>query len=188
MPLGLGRRNLVANAFAGDLALELGEAQEHVERQPAHAGGGVERLRYRHEADAPRIEPLDDPREVGEAAGQPVDLVDHHHIDKPRLDIAHQPLQRGALHGSAREPAIVIECWQRAPAFRCLALHISLACLALRVEAVERLVETLVAALARVDRAAPCRRLHGAVSRKPKNRGPFQREPAIAVAAADRLL
>ena len=43
-PLNLGGGDLVADALAGDPALELGEAQQQIERQPAHAAGGVECL------------------------------------------------------------------------------------------------------------------------------------------------
>ena len=38
------RPDLVADAFGGDLALELGEAEQDVEREPPHRGGGIERL------------------------------------------------------------------------------------------------------------------------------------------------
>src|SRR5208282_3103684 len=40
-----GRRNLVADALARDLALELGEGEQHVEREAAHAARRIERLR-----------------------------------------------------------------------------------------------------------------------------------------------
>ena len=40
----LGGRDLVADPFAGNLALELGEAEQHVEGQATHAGRGVEGL------------------------------------------------------------------------------------------------------------------------------------------------
>ena len=39
----LRSRDLVADAFAGDLALELGEGEQHVEGQPPHRCRGVER-------------------------------------------------------------------------------------------------------------------------------------------------
>jgi hypothetical protein len=35
----------------GDLALELGKRQQHVEGQPAHRGGGIELLGHRDEGD-----------------------------------------------------------------------------------------------------------------------------------------
>jgi hypothetical protein len=40
----LGRRDLVANALGRNLPLKLGKAQQHVESQPPHACGGIERL------------------------------------------------------------------------------------------------------------------------------------------------
>ena len=42
--LASGGGELVADALADHLALELGEGQQDVERQPAHRGGGVEGL------------------------------------------------------------------------------------------------------------------------------------------------
>src|SRR5438067_11106089 len=41
--------DLVADALSGDLALELRERQQHVQRQAAHRAGRVELLRDRHE-------------------------------------------------------------------------------------------------------------------------------------------
>jgi hypothetical protein len=43
------------------------------------------------------IEELDELGEVGQRAGQPVDLVDHHHIDKAGLHIGEEPLQGRAV-------------------------------------------------------------------------------------------
>jgi hypothetical protein len=43
--LALGRSDLVADAFAGHLALELREGQQHVQCEPAHAGRRIEVLR-----------------------------------------------------------------------------------------------------------------------------------------------
>src|ERR1700733_121584 len=47
--LALGGGDLVAHPLADHLPLELGERQQHVERQPAHARRGVERLGHRDE-------------------------------------------------------------------------------------------------------------------------------------------
>ena len=47
--LAFGGRDLVAHPLADHLALELGKGEHHVEREPAHAGNGVERLGDRHE-------------------------------------------------------------------------------------------------------------------------------------------
>ena len=60
----LGCRDFVADAFSGDLALELGKGQDHVEGEPPHAGGRVEGLGDRNEADSVALEYLDDLREV----------------------------------------------------------------------------------------------------------------------------
>ena len=51
--------HLVADAFAGDLAFELRERQQDVQRQSAHAGGRVELLGDGHEGHATRIEQVD---------------------------------------------------------------------------------------------------------------------------------
>ena len=73
---------------------------QHVQRQPAHRRCGVERLGHRDEGDRGGIEDGDDAGEVGERAGQPVDLVDDHHIDAAR------PLHRRAGKIEARpEPS-----------------------------------------------------------------------------------
>jgi hypothetical protein len=51
-PFALGGRNLVADALGGDLPLELGKGQQHVEDEPAHGGRRVELLGDRDEGDA----------------------------------------------------------------------------------------------------------------------------------------
>ncbi len=89
------------------LALELGEGQQHVEGQPAHARCGVERLGHGHERHPVRIEDLDELGEVGERAGEPVDLIDHHHIDEPRADGGQEPLQGGSVERPARSPMLL---------------------------------------------------------------------------------
>jgi Tetracyclin repressor-like, C-terminal domain len=43
--------DFVADALAGNLALELRKRQQHVEGEPSHAGGGVESLGHRDERD-----------------------------------------------------------------------------------------------------------------------------------------
>ena len=52
-----------------------------MQRQSSHAGRGVEGLGHRDENRAGRLEPLDELCKVGEATGQPVDLVDHNLVD-----------------------------------------------------------------------------------------------------------
>src|SRR5580700_115330 len=73
--LFLGGGDLVADAFAGDFPLELGERQEDIQRQPSHAGGGVELLGDRHKRDAAAVKDVDKLGKIGERARQPVDLI-----------------------------------------------------------------------------------------------------------------
>jgi len=65
-PFGLAGGDLVADAFASDLALELGERQQDVEHQPAHRGGRVDLLRDGAEADAVAVEYVHHAREIGQ--------------------------------------------------------------------------------------------------------------------------
>ena len=71
----LRRRDLVADALAGDLALELGEREQHVERQAPHRGRGIELLRHRHKGRVVGVENVDNLGEIGKRPGQPVDLT-----------------------------------------------------------------------------------------------------------------
>ena len=100
------------------------------------------------------LEHLDQPGEVGERAGEPVDLVDDDHIDQPCLDIPEQALQCGPLQRGAGDAAIVVAVRHQHPAFRALAGDIGLAGLALGIERVELHVEALFRGFARVDGAA----------------------------------
>jgi hypothetical protein len=52
------------------------------------------------------LEDFDQPGEVGQAAGQAVDLVDHHDVDLAGLDVGHQALQSGPIHIAAGEAGI----------------------------------------------------------------------------------
>ena len=183
-PLALRRGNLVPDALGGDLALELREGQEHVERQPPHAGAGIERLRDRDERCPGSIQPLDQPGEVRKRPRQPVDLVDDDLIDAAGVDLRHQALQRRALQVPSRDAAVVVTVGEQDPALVPLAPDEGLAGLALRIERVEVLLETLLRGLPRVDRAAE----PGHAERlpvKPKNRGPDQAVPVIRFATAD---
>src|ERR1700686_3731790 len=159
--------DLVADALAGDLALELGEGQQHVEGQSPHAGRGVEGLGHRDEGDAVLIEQLDELGEVGQRPGQAIDLVDHDDVDPALLDVGEQFLQRWPFHRAPGEPAIVIMISDHLPSLMGLALHICRRRLALSVEGVELLLEALVRGDTGVDRATLSfwrRRLHGAAS------------------------
>lgn len=150
----LGGRDLVADAFASDLTLELGERQQHVKREPTHAGGGVETLGDADEACFRLVEHLDDLGKVGKAAGQPVDLVEEDDVDLASFDIGEQPLKAGPLQIATREAAIIVAILHQHPAFVPLAERIGCAGLVLGVETVEFLLETVLGGLAGVYRAA----------------------------------
>jgi hypothetical protein len=93
--LALAGRDLVADALAGDLALELGEGQQDVQHQPPHRGRRVELLGDRHERHAIAFEHFDHLGEVRQAARQAVDLVDDDHIDLAGFDVRHHPRSAG---------------------------------------------------------------------------------------------
>src|SRR4029077_2782639 len=76
-PFLLRGGDLVADALADDLALELCEGQQNVEGQAPHRGRRVELLRHRHKGGTAGIEDLDNLGKIGERAGQPVDLVNN---------------------------------------------------------------------------------------------------------------
>ena len=137
----LGCGDLVAHALPDDLALELSKGQQDVQRQPSHAGGGVELLGDGDERHAAAVEDIDELGEVGQRARQAIDLVDHDHVDPARLDVGDQPFERGPIHASAGEPAIVIERRRYGPAFVLLGENEGCAGFALGVERVEGLLE-----------------------------------------------
>ena len=150
----LGGGELVADALAGDLALELGEGQQDVEGQPSHGGGRVERLRHRDKGHALAVEHLHEPGKVHQRTAEPVDLVDHHHVDLPGFDVRKKPPQRRSFQCAAGVAAVVVSAWESDPAFGLLADDISRTGLALGVEAVEVLFKSFFGRFARVEGAA----------------------------------
>ncbi len=67
--------DLIPDALGGDLPLELGEGQKHVQGQPSHAGRRIEGLGDRHERNVMSVEQLHELGEVSERARQTIDLV-----------------------------------------------------------------------------------------------------------------
>ena len=145
------------------------------------------------------VEDFDHLGEVGEVAGQAVDLVDDDYIDLSTGDVGEELLQTGALHAAAGIAAVVVARRHRGPALTRLAHDVGLAGFALRVQAIEALIQTFFRRLPGVDRAAQPR--HGRCdlvipghtarlffsSLRPKKRGSDQRAPVIARATSDRL-
>src|SRR6266446_9689796 len=79
--LPLRGSNLVPDALGGDLPLELGKGQKHIESQPAHGGRGIELLGNRDKRYAVSIEQLDQFGEVRQRSRQTVYLVDDNNIN-----------------------------------------------------------------------------------------------------------
>ncbi len=211
----LRRCDLVANALARDLALELGERQQHVEGQAAHTGRGVERLRHRDEGDAMRVECLHQLGEIRERARQPINLIDDDNVDPALANSVKQPLQRRPLHGAAGIATVVESLAHQTPALVHLTFNKGLGGLSLGVEGIELLFETRVGGDASVDCAAngrghglpptrddcrarrAARRLSArwhfvrplvlAPRSRAKKRRPFHRTPVMARATAERL-
>ena len=80
-------RDLVPSPLRDDLALELGEGQQHVEYQAAHRRSSIKLLGHAHEGDLPLVETPHHPREVQEAAAEAVDFVDVYCLDKTGVDV-----------------------------------------------------------------------------------------------------
>lgn len=153
-PLPLGSRDLVPDSLARDFALELREREQDVERQTPHGGCSVELLGDGDKRDAARIEDFDHFREIGQRAGKPVNLVNHDHVDHPGTDIRQEALEGGALHGAAREATVVIGGLDQTPSFSGLTLNECLTRLALGVQRIEILLQSLFVGPSGVDCAA----------------------------------
>jgi hypothetical protein len=174
-------RNFVADALAGDLALELGEGEQHVERQTPHRGRRIELLRHRHKGRIVRIEDVDNLGEIGERPGQAVDLVNDNDLNLAGLDIGEEPPERRPLHRAAREASVVVHVGARDPSGVALTHDIGFASLPLSIERIELLREALVGRLPGVDRAADDEPGSGVIS--PRH-GPLSRLSKGPAAAA----
>src|SRR5918996_5457981 len=132
------------------------------------------------------IEKVNHPDKVRQRPGQSIDFIADDRVDLAGLNVAEQPLQRGAIEVAAREAAIVEVVVDSKPAFAPLALDVGEAGLTLRIQRIERLAKSLLGAFATVDRTADLarRRAHLVVPlrRRPKNNHPFHLVPAISLA------
>jgi len=80
--------------------------------------------------------------EVGQAARQAVDLVDHHDVDLAALDIRHQAFQPRPIRVAAREAGVVVVVGHRNPPLGSLAGDVGVARLLLRSPTAHREAET----------------------------------------------
>ncbi|SMX25902.1 hypothetical protein BOA8489_04047 [Boseongicola aestuarii] len=183
-PLLLRGRDLVADTLGRHLAFKLREAEQHIERQPSHAGRGIEGLCDRDKRRPCPIQPVHKFREVGQRPRQPVDLVDNDPVDTTCRDIVHQPFQCRAIEVASRDAAVVVAVLNRDPSFMALAGDVGRASLSLCIERVEVLVQSLLARLAGVNCTASFRHAER-FPESPKNRGPDQAVPVIRLATAE---
>jgi hypothetical protein len=122
--LALGRCDLVPDPLGCDLSLELSKGQQHIERQPAHRGRGVELLGDRDKGHAVGIEEFDQFGEVGKRPRQPVYLVDDDDVDLVGTDVVQQSLEVRPVGRPTRVAAVIIACLDQSPAGMDLALDI----------------------------------------------------------------
>lgn len=146
--------SFVAHAVAGDLALELGEGQEHVPDQPAHAVARIEILGDRDEQDSVTLEEIHQPDEIEKGAADPVELVDDDDLDEAILDIRDQLVERRPVEGRSGAPAILVSFGKLDPALVLLARDIGGTDRALAFERGDLLRERWLEALSSVDCAS----------------------------------
>jgi hypothetical protein len=87
------------------------------------------------------IEQFDQLGEIGQGAGQAIDLVDDNDIDPIGADVIEEPLQSRTVSGSARETTVVISSTNQCPTGMSLAADIRLRRIILGIERVEVLIE-----------------------------------------------
>jgi hypothetical protein len=91
-------------------------------------------LRHRDEGDVLAIEDLDQAGEVGEGAGQPVDLVEHDGVDGAAFDLGQRAAAAPGVPECRPRSRHRIAGGEQLPAFVALAANIGLAGLALGIE------------------------------------------------------
>ncbi len=144
------------------------------------------------------LEQLNHLREVGQASGKPVDLVDHRDIDAARLDVGQQPFECRPIHVAPGIGRIVVIVGHRDPTLGPLAGDVGVTGVALGVDGVVFLVQPFVRGDAGIDGAAQAARLSLAYRsppalrrlpglRKPKKTRPDHWAPVISRAMRDRL-
>ncbi len=121
----LGGRELVADTLAGDLTLELGERQQHVQGEAPMEVVVLNDCVTETKVTPLRSKHLHQPGKVHQRAAEPVDLVDYDHVDFPGFDVGKKLPQGRSFQRAAGVTAIVIADWNSDPAFRFLTNDIS---------------------------------------------------------------
>ena len=100
------------------------------------------------------VEQLDELGKVCQRAGQPVDLVDHDHVDLAGPYVTKKLLQGWAVGIAAGKSPVIVFASDQGPAGMRLAADIGLRGIVLGIERVEVLFEAMLGGLARIDGAA----------------------------------
>ena len=89
--------HVVSHTLGSVFPFQLRKCGKDVHYRPAHGRGGVKRFLYGDERYIVLLEYLVHGGELLHVAADPVQLVDHHHIQHIFFDIAHQFLEAGAV-------------------------------------------------------------------------------------------
>jgi hypothetical protein len=98
----------VAGAFPQPFAFELGEHAEQLQHHPPGRGLRVDALGGGDHPQPKRVQVLDQAEQVQQAATQPIQLGDQHHLDLARHGRGEQLVQRRARRGSPGHAGIHI--------------------------------------------------------------------------------
>lgn len=147
----LAGADAVANPFGNELALKLREREQDIEDQPTHAVRGVERLRDRDQPNPLSIKDLNQPHEVEQAPGEPINLVDNDRIHLTCFDVLHELGQCRTLQAAPRMASVIIGLRHFNPAAVLLALDVGRANFPLRRQRIDVPVEQAVGAFPGVN-------------------------------------
>ena len=135
---------LSPDPLRGDLALELGKRQQHVESEPSHRGGGVELWVTETNDTLCASNNSTSLAKSAKRPGQAVHLVDHDDVDLAGPHVRKKPLQGRAVGVATREAAVVVFGPERRPAGMGLAPNVGLGGVILCVERIEVLLQAVV--------------------------------------------
>lgn len=100
--------HIVGHTFGSVLTFQLRKRSENVHDSPAHGRGGVEGFLYGDKGYIVLLENFIHGGEFLHVTADPVQLVDHNHIQHIFFDVAHQLLKAGAVHILSGEAFILV--------------------------------------------------------------------------------
>ena len=90
---------------------------------------------------------LDEAHEVGQAARQSANLVDHNDVDPARFEVSHEAGECGPFEAASRVPAVVVPVGKLGPTLVLLARDVGAADLVLGHERLDVVLKPLVCLL-----------------------------------------